>query len=199
MEIIYDKYFEIQSIRKKYLLDCKIITITIGYSGSKEQQHIRIIKSILEMLILNNIYVLLPFTYSNHDPEYMARTIEILESNNISYRIFNDLLDDEEISELRLLSDITINMQTTDQASASLTEYAEAGNIMLIADWLPYKFWDDNKLFYYKVNFENLGEKLQEVILNVTDEKKKFSNNREIIYRNLSWKFTKSKFLEYFK
>jgi len=161
------------------------IIITIGYNGHDEQQHIKIIEK-LKQIRRDNLFLLILFTYGGTQ-EYMNRVKEVLESNNFRYKMFTKYLPDRDIADIRLNSDIVINMQLSDQASSSLLEHLYCGNIVLVGEWLPYKFWDDMGVYYHKINENNIADKLAKVIEHFKEEKAKCENNHISIGKVFSW------------
>ncbi len=164
------------------------ILITIGYSGSRKQQHIRILNSIHNIIdrYYNQIKLVFPMTY-NTELTYVKEIKEIISTMNIDSIFIDNKVSEEEIVDIRLNSDIVINMQTTDQASASLIEYIASGNIMLVGDWLPYSFWEEAGICYHKINFENMEETLNSVLSNFNDEHEKASGNISSAIESFSW------------
>jgi|GEM_PF-3405714 len=185
-----------ENVKSKFGIDNDTVVITIGYSGSTAQQHQKIIEYILPYLNKKKITFIFPMTYGLADSNYISQIKSQLDKNEFDSLFFRDMLSEMEIAEIRYLSDITINMQITDQASASLVEYLGAGNLLIIGDWLNYEFWDQLNLFYIKANFKNLGVLLQKNIEDFQVYKAKLDSNRESIIKNLSWSNCKQKFLE---
>jgi hypothetical protein len=171
-------------LREKYKVRKENKIITIGYNASPAQQHLKILDEIRELCIEKNITIFIPLTYGGVN-SYKKEIEQYLIKHNINYLIFESFLSKEELVEIRLISDITINFQTSDQASGSLLEYLCGKNVMIVADWLPYSFWDDVGIFYYKCNFKELKNTLSHVIN--TDYSDQLNRNQEIVCRNWSW------------
>jgi hypothetical protein len=166
------------------------IRITIGYNCSVAQQHLKVLNSISTVLndYRESIQLYFPMTY-NGNASYLNQIKEYVSFLNITASYYENKLSDIEIAHIKLNSDIVINMQTSDQASASLFEYIAAGNIMIVGDWLSYTFWDDNTIHYHKVSFGNLEETLNYIIKNFKEEKEKSSRNISNAIKAFSWEF----------
>jgi hypothetical protein len=173
------------TFRKNNGINKDDIIITIGYNGHDEQQHIKIIEK-LKQINRDNIFLLIPFTYGG-TPEYLQQVNELLVKSKFRFRIFTKYLPDEDIADIRINSDIAINIQFSDQSCLSLLEHLYCGGVVLIAEWLPYKFWDDMGVYYHKVNENNLTDKLAMVITNIKEEKVKCGNNGTFIKKIFSW------------
>jgi hypothetical protein len=164
------------------------IIITLGYSGDERHQHLKFL-SILKNLdpeIKEKIFILVPMTYAAKE-EYIDNIITILRTLDVSYKIITDILSDENISRLRIISDLFINIRTTDQLSGSMLEHLFSGSVVLTGDWLPYKKLDDLFVYYYKVNFDNIKDILCFVIDNLKQEKILCSVNNDIINNEFNW------------
>jgi hypothetical protein len=162
------------------------IIITIGYNGHDEQQHIKIIESI-KTFRTDKIFLLVPFTYGGTQ-EYLNKVLALLAESKFRFKIFTKYLPDEDIADIRINTDIAINIQFSDQGSSSLLEHIYSGSIVLAAEWLPYKFWDDMGVYYHRVNENNLVDKLGMIIMNIKEEQVKCRNNNTFIGNIFTWK-----------
>lgn len=180
------KLNDLTNFKKKYNIPNDSIIITIGYNASKAQQHKVIIKEISKLNLKRNIFVILPLTYGGNDG-YKNELISFANNLGIKCKAFTNYLSNYEIAQLRLISDITINMQISDQASHALLEHIYGQNILLVADWLPYSFWDKMGIYFHRVNEQSLVNKLRYVINNLNEEKRKCLSNKEKILNNWGW------------
>ncbi len=179
----------IANSHKIQLTDKDSIKITIGYNGASGQQHIKIIE-LINFVIQKadtKIKLIIPLTYAG-EKKYVEEIKKVVSNLNIDAVFYERKLSEFEIAEIRKNSDIVINMQVSDQASGSLIEYLATGSIMIVADWLPYSFWDDYEFYYHKTNFENLGNTLNEILLNYLEEKERSKKNMNIALNNFSSK-----------
>jgi site-specific recombinase XerD len=162
------------------------ILITCGYNGSKVQQHALIIQSINELREdqKNKIILLLPMTYGATE-KYINETKQLLSQTGITYHLFPSHLSNEYNAQLRVLTDIAVNIQITDALSGSLQEHLYAGNLLLAGDWLPYRIFDEIDIFYQKTSLNKLTESLSYCIDNLDILKEKTKDN-PVKIRNLS-------------
>lgn len=162
--------------------------VTGGYNGSPGQQHIKIIESLnhLSEDIKTKIFLILPMTYGGSE-EYLNNIENHLLKTKIDYKIIKDYLPENDLATLRLLSDITINIQITDGFSASIRESLFASNILIVGDWLHYEEIKKWGAFFIETSLDELNITIANTILNIEKIKQKTLNNSEIIYKNSSW------------
>lgn len=162
------------------------IVITVGYNATKQQRHIRILEIIERALCTDiGVTILLPLNYG--DKEYRVKLHNDLERFNMNIKTYDDFLAGEDIADLRVVSDIMIHMQDSDQFSASIVEYLYAGNILLNGSWIDYKELKEWGIYYKEIDsFDNLSSVLQETIKNYSFEKSKI-NSKEILKAKLGW------------
>lgn len=167
-------------------VDKKIVTC--GYNGKREQQHLIIIEklSTLSDLEKDKIHLVFPLTYGL-EPGYVDEIENSLIHAKISYSLIENRLSDEELVELRLRSDISINTQTTDALASSVKESFVANDIMLIGDWLPYSIYQDMGIYYEEISFETLVPTLLSILTNFDELRVKCSANAQIIMEFASW------------
>ena len=173
--------------RQLGLAEDKII-VTCGYNGKKEQQHIKIITAIskLEINDKSKIQLVFPMTYGQ-ELAYIDTLHSLLKKCEIDFKLFTERLRDEDLSYLRIASDITINTQTTDALASSIKEAMVAGDIMLIGKWLPYEIYSNLGVFYSEIDFTNLTEVTHKVLSDLETSKNKSKKNSEIIRKFASW------------
>jgi hypothetical protein len=66
--------------------------------------------------------------------------IDRIRNFGINNLVIEERVNDFELAEIRFVSDITINMQTTDALANSIKEAIAAQNILIVGDWLPYDY-----------------------------------------------------------
>ncbi|KAA6334398.1 hypothetical protein EZS27_017278 [termite gut metagenome] len=165
------------------------LVITCGYNASKGQQHVKIIE-ILKALSPDQkrkIFLLFPMTYGIQK-QYLNYIEGLLGQVGIPYCVFSKHLSNEENAKLRVITDISINIQITDALAASLQEHLYAGNILLAGEWLPYQIFDEHSIFYIKISYQNMLEKLSYCIDNLDMLKEKTKANHDKIKNLSSWK-----------
>lgn len=182
-------------LKSKYNIDPEAIVITCGYNASPGQQHLLIVDKLEEIKnrLPQNYLILIPFTYGFENWDYYNCLTDRLKKSELKYKIigYPDLplfyLNEDQVAEVRIISDIVINIQVSDQASASLLEHLYAGSVVIVGDWLPYSFWNNTSQFYLKTPIN----KLSDTIINVIDKfqfyKTKVSENAERIFFEYNW------------
>lgn len=178
----------LNNYRHEFEISSEQIIIACGYNGSKSQQHSIIIDSIskLPSYLKSGIFLLLQMTYGS-TPKYIKDTKNQLERAGLSYKLITEYLTLEKVAKLRLLTDITINIQKTDAFSASIQESIFAGNVIIAGDWLPYNHFEDNGIYLVKTNIEGLTSKIKTCLDQFTSFKARCSYNREKINCFSSW------------
>ncbi|MGB3468288.1 MAG: hypothetical protein WBA74_23585 [Cyclobacteriaceae bacterium] len=163
------------------------ITVTLGYNGIWQQQHIKIIEAIEKAGISKEkIFIAVPFGYGGTD-QYKAEVREALKSSGFSYKLYDEYLSDEEVAGMRLGTDLVINAQTTDLASSSIQEHLFAENVVLAGEWLPYEYFSGNGLKFWTFKEEDFSEKIAEIINNFDTYRKQTAGNRQRIHELSSW------------
>lgn len=167
------------------------ITICIGYNGSKNQNHLRVLEQIKMMPpgIKEKIIVLLPMTYASTE-KYITQVEVVAKETGVKFIVFKEYMQHEIIAQLRLATDIFINAQTSDGLSGSILETLYAGALLLNASWLHYLEYDIWGLKYSTFSrFEDLPGLLANVI-NVPFVRNQ--ENREILAGTMSWEQCKN-------
>ncbi len=164
------------------------IIITCGTNASLAQNHLAMIESILSIRtkLPANLLFIFPMTYG--DANLILQIKDKLMHSGLRYKIYEEFLSEQENAKLRLISDVLIQAQTTDQLSGSMQEYLFAGNIIITGAWLPYKIFTDNGVCFLKVDtLEAIGEKLQFAIENMNALKTNCIDNKKLIWNMTSW------------
>lgn len=173
---------------RKYNINSQKKIIACGYNSGYGQQHEKIIEAIrmINKEKLNDVLFLFPMAYGD---EKNKRKVELLLQNcDFSYKVLTDYLEGTEIALLRVISDVMINVQTTDQFSGSMQETLYAGNVLINGGWLPYSTFKQEGAFFLEVNdFTELSGKIEFSIDNCAELKSKTKNNRDIIWKLSSW------------
>ena len=89
---------------------------------------------------------------------------------------------------LRLLSDIFIQVQTTDALSGSTQEHLYAGSFTIVGDWLPYKILKESGVVFNSVrSISEINGFIKSFNPECTDFKE---TNISAIGMLSSWKYT---------
>jgi len=171
------------------------IIVTCGYNATKEQQHEKIIKNLilLDTSILNNIQFIFPMTYG--DKIYRETIKKKLKMTNLDYIVLEDFLYEDKNAFIKLASDVMINMLQTDSFSGSMQEFLYANNLVITGSWLPYEVFDNEGVFYYKIDdIYELKDKLMVILSNLNKENT--IKNQQIIYSLSSWEANIKEWIE---
>lgn len=165
------------------------LVVTCGYNGSPAQQHGLIIEALkkLPVEIKKKLFVVLPMTYGT-SPDYCSVIKGLMGNSGLDYHIVDHYLSEEDLIQLRLRTNIAVNMQITDAFAGSIQEHIMAGNLLVVGDWLPYhRIFEDNNIFVRYTKKENLDENLKWAIDNYALVQDKLQNNSDAIYKFSSW------------
>jgi hypothetical protein len=178
-------------IKKHIGLPQNKIIVTCGYNAIVQQQHMCAIKALesIDRNILNKIFLVFPMTYGYKKFNYVRNIENMIKNLKIEYKIYSNFMSIEDVSKIRLASDIFINIQTTDQFSMSFQEYLYAKNLVIAGDWLPYGCLTDENVFFLNTNLDKLSDNIEKAITNLDSFQKYLINNPEIIYKFGSWEY----------
>ncbi len=183
--VIIDKLAELNLPKESYKIELNLplnrTIVMCGYNGSRAQNHLRIIDSLKSFS--NNIYFVVPMTYSGSD-EYINQVDSRLKELNFQYIILTSFIDDFTWCKYTKATDIFIHMQDTDAFSSSLAEHLFVNNGVINAEWLQYKDLSDNDIYYSSANFSNLNS----VFENVKAQPRIYDNS-DSIFRLKSLKY----------
>lgn len=177
----------VPTLIERDIFDSKLI-VTCGYNGSKGQQHLQMIEAIdqQEYSVKKRIHIVIPFTYGG-DEEYKKQIIKALDNTCVSYTILDKRLSDEQLVELRRISQIAVNIQVTDSFSASIQEHFMAGSVQIVGDWLPYDMFYNQGLYALKTSIKDLVMNISDVVNKYNEYKVKCANNGHLAYGFSSW------------
>ena len=166
------------------------INVVIGHNGSIHNKHIEVIESIKKSVIDKDVNVILPMTYGA-STEYLKQVNYKCKSSLKNFTILTDFMTEQKIAHLRNISDIMVNVQTTDAFSGSMREVMYSGGIMINGSWLPYEFLKKEGVYFEEVESTlMIGDKVNLIIQNFNSFSKKAENNSEKIYELSSWSKT---------
>lgn len=146
-----------------YALDKTIVTC--GYNSTKEQQHVKIIENLIDLPkeMLEQIQFIFPMTYGDNKNKENVKIL--LKQTKLNYIVLEDFLFGDDNANIKLASDIMINILENDTFSGSMQEFLYANNIIITGSWLPYDVFDDAGIQYLKIEEINeLSSKLKKVI-----------------------------------
>ena len=173
-------------------LEPDTFTVCIGNNGSPAQEHLKIIEAIntLPDDANNKISLIIPMTYGGKT-KYKEKVKEAASKHKCA--VLEDFMDSDEVSKLRVASDIYINAQVTDALSKSMLEHIYAGSAVIIGSWLTYPELDEWGIRTQSFNdYTDLPRVILECISdsNINNERVK---NRKIIHDYTSWDTCRAK------
>jgi glycosyltransferase involved in cell wall biosynthesis len=115
------------------------VVVTVGYSGHPRNNQLVALEVLarLPMELHDKLTLLVPMTY-NTPPGYLAKVRRIAERSPLDIRILDTFLDLDGVAQLRLASDVMIQVPDSDAQSFSMQESLAAGSIVIAGAWLPY-------------------------------------------------------------
>lgn len=190
---------DINNFINKYNIDINKRIVVIGYNRIRQQNHIKVIQSIIDNNISKKeIFIIVPWTYGITDSNYRDE-IEYLLKNRYDYIFLDDFLLNEETACLRKITDILIQVQTTDSLSGTMLETLYAGKTVITGKWLPYDEIIRKGIFMYTVNnIEDCGKQLFYALNHPISHTRKIIN-QQIIYNYSSWRTNISNWINAFQ
>ncbi len=166
-----------EPFRKKFFFPKEKELILFGHNAHFENNHISFLEVLSELPenILQKYHFIFPMTYGgDKNGAYINEIRNKAQEININFSILEDYMDWSSIAKLKILCNYYIHAPITDGLSAFLTEYFYTNNMAIVADWLPYKTFDDYGLSYAK--FSSFPD-LKEILLRLPIEKKRIGDN----------------------
>lgn len=188
-----------KELRESLGYDVEKVIVTCGYNSTKEQQHCKIIESIMKLPkdLLEEIQFVFPMTYGDNTNKKEVKSI--LKQTNLDYMVLENFLYGDDNANIKLASDIMINMLETDSFSGSMQEFLYANNIIITGTWLPYEVFDNAGIQYVKIDdIDELSSKLEKVI---DDNIETFdtSKNKNIISELSLWANTIESWIDVYR
>ena len=122
-------------------------------------------------------------TYNGTD-RYIRQVADAAKKTGCEYRVIRHYLTDEEVADLRIMTDIYINAQTTDAFSGSVCENLFAGTILINAEWLRYQEFKDYDFQY--LEFQDMDE-IGRLVQTAMEKKIDVSKNKKLVWQLRSW------------
>lgn len=187
----------VDDIRRKWGISRNKTVIAIGYNGIPEQQHKKVLNAIskLDGRYKEKIVLILQMSYGG-SRGYRKSVIEAVRRTGFEYVDIQSFLSNDEVAELRIITDIFINAQITDAFSGSVCEYLFAGAILINAKWLCYK--EFKKYNFQYLEFENFDE-VHLLIEQAMEQRMDVSKNRELVWKLRSWEHCAAKWQKVYK
>lgn len=164
--------------------------VLVGYNADLAHQQLQVIKLIAKLSndTIEKIHLVFPLGYGSKETKNKLENL-LSEYKNISYVILDKFYDFEEVAKLRILTDILINVQPSDQFSGSMQETLYGGGYILTGNWLPYqtlKKYKPKMEFVDSVN--DVGNRLQLMLHNNSKSSlENTANIKKYISSTSSW------------
>lgn len=187
LDIINEKCKSISSadLRKKWKIPVEKTVIAVGYNGVLEQQHIKVLREIgnLEDKFKEQIFILLQMTYGATEA-YRKQVVDAAKKTGCEYMEIKQFLKEDQVADLRIMTDIFINAQTTDAFSGTVCENLFAGTLLLNAEWLRYQEFKEYDFQY--LEFKSINE-IGQLIKTALEQEIEISKNKELVWKLRSW------------
>lgn len=206
IEKIYSSHKK-NELKNKYGIPSDKITVAIGYNANESQQHFLFIDKLaaLNKETKAKLFIILQMTYGNTG-NYSNNVLQRVRDLKIDFFCLNNSenlksnwLSDEELCELRIISDITVNVQTTDALSSSVKEAFAAQSILIVGNWLPYEIYEQLGLFFIRTSNENLLSNFIDVLNNYQKYAIFTKDNTSKIINFASWSRVLPNFIQNYK
>jgi len=156
------------------------IKIMVGYNANLAHEQLLIIDQVSNFNenLLDKIHLIFLLGYGSSESKLLIEQA-LTKNKHINYTILEEFYDFHEVAKLRLITDILINIQPTDQFSGSMQETLYAGGWILTGAWLPYEMLMklEPKIILMKDKNE-VGKKLTLLIEN--NAKSSLENTEEV-------------------
>lgn len=186
-----------EKIREEWKVPKDKWIVAVGYSATDAHQHIEVLRRIekLDRETKEKLFILLQMTYGG-TPQYIKRVKAAAQKTGCEYRVIQHYLTDEEVADLRIMTDIYVNAQTTDAFSGSVCENLFAETILINAKWLRYQEFKDYDFQY--LEFKNMDE-IGQLIKIAMEKKLDVSKNRNLVWQLRSWECCTPKWQRMFR
>lgn len=143
-------------IKEQFNIDPDSKVIVCGTNANKNEQHEMIIDNLLGVNKEKKVTFIFPLTYDG-PKDYIDKVKNKIQSKLFGYsvKIFLDFMSLEEVTRLRFITDIFINIRKTDQFNIAMLESLYAGSYLIYGKWLQYDLIKRQKLNYSAVNTNN--------------------------------------------
>lgn len=179
----------VNKIKEELDIPKDTVVVTCGYNANPAHNHLEIIKTLNDVKdkLPKNIYFIFPMTYGREEA-YVTTVKNTIAETGLNYKILEEFMNFDEVAKATRISDIMIQVQTTDTWSASMQEHMYNGNIIVTGSWFPYQPLKDAGLYFLEVSaVKEVGNKLLEALDNFEEMKEKCKGNKEIVWNLSSW------------
>ncbi len=177
------------AFKNKYLKNYRNekLIVVLGYNAIPAQNHILMINAVkkLPFPVKDNIYVILPMTYGLCD-NYLIEIKSNIKEIGCDFTILTEYMSETDVAALRKITNIFVEMQTSDSFSSTVQTYLYCENtVSIIADWLVYPLVKD--AFFLRTSKGNLSNCLNNTISCYEQIVPKCKGNSALIKDITSW------------
>lgn len=152
--------------------------IVCGYSGRESHRHKTIVKALISVkdVLPKGYQIIFPMTYGagthheiiiNYANELKAMCDEV----GLKTVFLTNFMSDEQVTYLHLVTDLFIEIQTTDNGNAFMIEALYAQNQIVTGRWLKYKNFEQFGEPYYLIDSPvDLPEMLRKIFTNQAEK-----------------------------
>ncbi|MDB9874300.1 hypothetical protein OAC97_03485 [Flavobacteriaceae bacterium] len=185
--ILTNTEHDIRNLKVKLAIPLENKIITVGYNAFEENNHLEILKHLYKIpkSIRSKITIILPLAYGRKE-EYLQKLKEETHTYvNMHIVFYDDFLNSQDLSLLRMISNIQIQMPISDALSHSITEVLFTGNDVIAGSWLPYQFYNRIGVkLYFIEDFSDLPKKVIELIKKNKKTKSQITSIQKVITEN---------------
>jgi hypothetical protein len=166
--------------------------VTCGYNGSVNQDHLAVLDALgrCPAEVRAQFHVVLPMMIGGADA-YRRGVKERAISLGLDHTVLEHRLTDEQVAMLRSVTDVFIQVQRTDQLSASMLEHLYAGSVVITGGWLPYGQLTQRGIrFWTTPSIEQLTSELIACLDQLPERRAAVEANRDLVRRLASWSVT---------
>lgn len=168
---------------------CNKLSITIGYNAIAEQQHEKVLalmNNISEKEKQESVFVI-PLSYPKNE-RYTEKIRTLVDKYGLNCIIIQNYMNEAQMAELYLATDVFINAQVSDALSFSMIEHLYSGSVVWNGSWLKYDFLEDNGIYNRKFD---LFQELMGVFKDYKNDKIAVDNtvedSKNVLREYFSW------------
>lgn len=180
---MYYKHFDYSQkseakLKLNYPLDKTLVIM--GTNSTENEQHEKIIFEIKKIKNPNDYFFVFPLANRFNKINEREKKIQVLidqELKDYNIDVILKFISYEDMADLRLASDVFVNLRISDQFAASMLESNLAYCQVITGKWLPYNDYMSKVRIKSINNFEELNEAIEEVV----------NANRKTLVENLEF------------
>jgi hypothetical protein len=174
-----------EDIRRRWKIPDSKKILAIGHNAARQQRHLDVLSVIarLNKETKDKLFILLQMSYGGTE-EYKNKVTWAVKDTGCEYLIVDRFLTDEEVAELRIITDLFVHAQVTDAFSGSVCENLFAETLLINARWLHYQEFNDYDFKY--IEFVDFNE-ISGIVERFVGEKADVSGNRDLMWRLRAW------------